>query len=274
MRRRQASSTRLSVARRSLVALLAFPLLVVVFPHAARGLDYPSDFKFIEVPDPLSGDNPGYPLIAKTEPSPGQSWNDLRFGTVQSRVTQTPAIRHEYSRIDPFNCDQTLILLQNLDPNNSSWAVYRTRSKPYDQPGNQVIVVNLQERSSSGEMRWDPVKRNLLWCLRDLQVITLDVETGNITVIKDFSLDSTIGPIIKANPYLYRITNMDEGESSRDKRYWVFALQNGADPKHHEWDYVFKYLFTWDLVQNQVPGTYQLSLDQGSNLDWVGMSTL
>ncbi|MHC1726228.1 MAG: hypothetical protein AB9866_09510 [Syntrophobacteraceae bacterium] len=37
---------------------------------------------------------------------------------------------------------------------------------------------------------------------------------------------------------------------------------------------MFKYLFTWDRLDNKVPGTYQLSLAQGQNLDWVGMSTL
>jgi hypothetical protein len=247
--------------------LLPVLILALVLPLHGWGQVYPPNFRFIEVPKPLSWDNPTYPLIPRTRPAPGQSFTDSRFGTVQTRITQSLTVRHEYSRFDPFNCSQTMLLL--LDLGNQWWAVYRTQSLPYDQPANLVRTIN-----NLTEMRWDPQDPNILWGFRELSIIQLNVITGVETLVKDFTADTTISPILQANPLIYRITCRDEGESSRDKRYWALALQNGEDPAHPEWSYVHKYLFAWDRLQNQVLGTYQLSLAQGSNVDWVGMSSL
>ncbi len=57
--------------------------------------------------------------------------------------------------------------------------------------------------------------------------MAVNVASGIETTVKDFSLDPTIGPILSAHPDLYRITMRDEGESSWDKRYWAFAIQEG-----------------------------------------------
>jgi len=258
---------------KAFLLVLCLCLLVLLLPAPAPGLTYPSNFRFIEVPDPLSGDNPRYPLIPLATPAPGASYYDPRFGTVCTRITQKPLVRHEYSRIDPCNRDQSRILLQDIS--SGTYLIYRTKPLPCDQAGNLVrTITGVQEVNWAGEFRWDPEDVNLLWGLRDFSIITLKVDTGAVTVIKDFTKDATMGLIIKANPLLYRITNMDEGESSRDKRFWVFALQNGDDPAHPEEAYVFKYLFTWDRLQNKVLGTYKLPLIRGQNLDWVGMSTL
>jgi hypothetical protein len=246
---------------------LVCSLALVVLPLSGLAQVYPPDFRFIEVPNPLAPNNPTYPLIPRTEPTPGQSWTDSRFGTVQTRVTQNTALRHEYSRFDPFNCNQTMLLLMDLT--TGEWRVYRTQLLPYDQPANLVQTIN-----NLGEMRWDPSDPDILWGFRDFSIIRLNVLTGVGTVVKDFAADAAIAPLLAANPFIYRITCKDEGESSRDKRFWALALQNGADPAHPEWDYLCKYLFTWDRLQNQVLGTYPLSLAQGQRLDWVGMSSL
>ena len=142
--------------------LPALILAVLVLPVPGFGLVYPSNFRFIEVPNPLSGDNPTYPLIPKTEPAPGQSWTDSRFGTVQTRVTQTCTLVQEYSRFDPFNCNQSMILL--LDFASGSGLVYRTTSAPYDTPANLVQTIN-----DLAEMRWDPSDPNILWGFQELQ---------------------------------------------------------------------------------------------------------
>ena len=50
---------------------------------------------FVEVPDPLSGDNPTYPLESVDAPGPGESVHDARLGTTQTRVadgTQMPCV--------------------------------------------------------------------------------------------------------------------------------------------------------------------------------------
>jgi hypothetical protein len=213
----------------------------------------------VEVPDPLSGDNPRYPLGAAGVPGPGQSFTDAAFGIPQRRVVQTEGLRHEYSRLDPFNSDLTLILL--LYTSTGDWRVYRTASVPYDQGANLVRTLDM------AEPRWDPNDADLMWGLRDFQVVTVNVQTGDETVVKDFTQDATIGPILTANPDLYRITMKDEGESSSDKRYWAFMLQGTAD------DYRPRYLLTWDRQEDLVLGTWTIPLDE-SRIDWVGMSPL
>lgn len=246
---------------------LTSSLACLVSPISGQAQVYPPNFRFIQVPNPLSPANPTYPLIPRATPAPGESWIDSRFSTAQTRITQSPNLVQEYSRIDPFNRHQSLIILTDIV--SGDWRVYRTSAAPYDQPGNLVRTI-----TNLGELRWDPNDPNLLWGFRDFSIIKLNVETGAETLVKDFAVDAAITPILLANPLIYRITSMDEGESSRDKRYWALALQNGDDPAHPEWSYVYKYLITWDRLQNTVLGTYQLSLAQGQNLDWVGMSTL
>ncbi|MCX5887930.1 MAG: hypothetical protein NTY36_00590 [Deltaproteobacteria bacterium] len=248
------------------ILLLILIVSLAAWPIPGWGQVYLPNFKFIEVPDPLSGDNPTYPLITRTEPTPGQSWTDSRFGTAQTRITQTATLVQEYSRIDPFNCNQSLILLFDLV--SGSGLVYRTTSAPYDTLANLVQTI-----SDLGEMRWDPSDPNILWGFKGLTITKLDVTTGVETLVKDFTTDAAIVPILQAYPLIYRITCMDEGESSRDKRFWALALQNGAS-SNPDLDYAYLYLFTWDRLQNEVLGTYALSVAQRQNLDWVGISTL
>jgi len=185
-------------------------------------------------------------------------FKDHHFNLDLVRVTQRGKIRHEYSRFDPFNKDQTMILLRNID--SGDYIVCRTDSMPYEQ--NYVrTVTNLEEP------RWDPHNSNLLWGVSCFSIITLDAQSGTETVIKDFSSDATIGPIIAADPDLYRITMRDEGESSYDKRYWAFALQGMDD------DYKIDHIFTWDRAQDIVLGVYQVPSNE-REIDWLGMSHL
>jgi hypothetical protein len=214
---------------------------------------------FVQVPDPLSGDNPTYKLSAQNVPAPGAAVVDVPFGTTQTRVAQTPGLRHEYSRHDPFNRDQSLILL--LHVSDGEQRIYRTQSLPYDQADNLVRTANLEEP------RWDPNDVNLLWGTQGFRILTLNVQTGDTATIKDFAQDATIGPIVAANPDLYRITMRDEGETSSDKRYWAFILQGSRD------DYRPRYIFCWDRQTDQVLGLYTVSASQ-ADIDWVGMSPL
>lgn len=223
------------------------------------GPDGAGAIHLVEVPDPLSGDNPRYPLAATEPPEPGRSITDAAFGVPQTRVGQTEGLRHEYSRLDPFNCDGTLILL--LHTSSGEWRVYRTQDVPYDQDAGLVRTLNL------AEPRWDPANAALIWGFRGFQIITIDVGTGQETVVKDFAADAVVAPILAANADLYRITMRDEGESSIDKRRWVFMLQGTQQ------DYRPRYLVTWDRLEDRVEGTWAIPLAE-SRIDWVGMSPL
>ena len=233
--------------------------LLMLTYSVAFGLEYPSGFTFMEVPDPLSGDNPTYPLISRSGPAIGEPFFDSRFGTILTRVTQIDEFgaRHEYSRLDPFNKDQSMIiLLPEYD-----WRVYRTQTFPYNQEANLVTVLH-----DIAEPRWDPNDPHLVWGLQGFQLLTVNV-LGGTTIIKDFANDPTIKPILQSEPHLYRITMKDEGESSQDKRYWAFSLQENMG------DYNARYIFTWDRQEDKVLGIYTIPSND-TDLDWVGMSVL
>jgi hypothetical protein len=213
----------------------------------------------VEVPDPLATDNPLFTLGTPDAPVAGQSVPDADFGLAQTRVTQTPKMRHEYSRHDPFNHDQSMILLQNVG--TGDWFVYRTQSIPYDKASQQIATVSLEEP------RWDPTDPNLLWGTTAFRIVTMDMDhpAADPVVVKDFAADSTIQPILASNPDIYHITMKDEGESSADKRYWAFILQGSAE------EYRARYIFTWDRLLDQILGVYPVLQDQ-SDIDWAGMS--
>jgi hypothetical protein len=213
--------------------------------------------QFVEVPDPLSGENPVYKLVPAGVPAAGQSVSDNRLGTTQTRVVQTEGLRHEYSRFDPFNSDRSMILLTYLPA--GEWRVYRTNSIPYDSNDALVRVLDLEEP------RWDPNDPNLIWGHREFRLLTVSVKTGQEITVKDFAQDPKIAPILAANPDLYRITMKDEGESSTDKRFWAFLIQGSND------DYRARYLVTWDRQLDQIPGLYTLPQNE-SVIDWAGMS--
>ncbi len=218
-----------------------------------------AELHLVAVPQPLSGENPVYRQLPQPLPEAGRACGDGSLGTCMRRATRQAGIRHEYARFDPFNRDQSLILL--LAPSESRFCVWRTGSMPYDAEANHVCAVDLEEP------RWDPENRDLLWGTRDFSILTLNVANGQTTTIKDFAADPQIGPLLRSEQDLYRITMKDEGESSRDKRYWALAIQGSQD------DYRLRYLFTWDGKADQILGLVKVSREE-KEIDWIGMSPL
>ena len=106
-----------------------------------------------------------------------------------------------------------------------------------------------------------------LWGVQEFRILTLNTQTGDVAVVKDFAADATIAPLLAAHPDIYRITMKDEGESSTDKRYWAFILQGTRD------DYRAQYVFCWDRQGDHVLGVYPVPASQ-ADIDWVGMSPL
>jgi len=234
-------------------------LLFLIFDALFTYAQYPDNFTFIKVPDLLSGTNPPYLLVNQALPNLGEPFFDLRFGTMITRTTEANYIhrRHEYSRFDPFNKDKTMIV---LDP-DALWNIYSTNSFPYNQPSNLITTINLEEP------RWDRNDKNLIWGTEEFAIMLVNVATGQTTVVKDFSLDPIISPIIDQGK-VYRITMKDEGESSIDKRYWAFFLQG-----NEQVDYNQLYIFTWDKDNDSVLGLYKIAANE-KKLDWIGMSPL
>lgn len=264
------------MARRSPFLFLALlSLLSLLFLQSAgcgggsgsyRGEDggdsstvYAVDFEFVQVPDPLAGENPLYPEEDLPMPETGMSFKDGQFSTVLTRVTKPDGIeaRHEYSRFDPFNCDQSMMVLLT---DTGDYAVYRTDSFPYNQPDNLVMYT-----SGIEDPRWDPDDPHLLWGLADFEIVRDNVVSGEREVVKDFSSDAVITPLLADEPDIYRVTMLQEGEASMDRRYWAFILQGTED------DYRPRYIFCWDREEDDVLGLYKVQPEE-SDIDWVGMS--
>lgn len=229
--------------------------LLLTMPVVA--LDYPADFQFTDVPDPLSGNNPLHPLVPLAEPDPGVEYFDPSVGTILFKATSRDGVhsRHEYSRFDPFNADRSRIL---LDPSDG-WDIYTTASIPYNAPGNLLIQPTL------AEPRWDPSNRDLLWGFIDFSIVTLNVSTGDLTTVVDFTQDAVMSPII-ASSSVFRITCKDEGEPSADMRYWGMILQGDAQENYEP-----LYVFCWDRMTGQTLGVHLLAQNERL-IDWVGMS--
>ncbi len=222
---------------------------------------YPPGFSLVEVPDPLSGDNPRYPEPELPFPQAGAPFEDGRFSTVLTRVTEPRGIsgRHEYSRFDPFNADGSMILLVRDD---GDYAVYRTDSCPYNRPANLVAVT-----SGISEPRWDRRDPHSLWGLSGFRIVRYDVAAGKEESIKDFSSDPALAPILASEPDIYRVTTKDEGEPSYDLRYWALILQGEKE------DYRPRYILCWDREADEILGIHEVGPGE-SDIDWVGMSPL
>lgn len=227
-----------------------------IFLVALAALSQPSP-GLVPVPNALAEDNPSIPANRAVAPEPGASVRDERLGTTQTRVTARTGLRHEYSRHDPFNADCSLVLLADIT--NGTWQVFKTIRRPFDADGQLVRTIDMEEP------RWDATSTTTLWGTREFSIVRLDVGSGNSTTVKDFRSDPTVGPILKAEPDLYRITMKDEGEASLDRRYWAFIVQGMNE------DYRARYLVVWDHTDDKVLGLRKLAADE-SRIDWVGMS--
>jgi PKD repeat protein len=214
----------------------------------------------LEVADPLSATNTIYTLPSSAVPRAGQTVSDTNLNTYQRRVTQTLGYRHDFSRHDPFNADQSKILLYDIP--NSLFRIYKTTSVPYDASTQFVTALSIDEP------RWDRSNANIIWGLIDFKIVTINMSALKITnTVKDFSKDATISPILAANTDLYRISMGDEGDASQNRRYWAFTLDSKTDHLPH-------YLFCWDHTLDVVSKVLTLTAQQQTHIGWVGMSPL
>ncbi|MBN1150201.1 hypothetical protein JXA84_03150 [candidate division WOR-3 bacterium] len=71
--------------------------LSILFWIKISAVDYPDTFKFVEVPDPLSGSNLPHLLIPRPCPLVGETIVNYHFGKIQVRSTQIEGIsgKHE-----------------------------------------------------------------------------------------------------------------------------------------------------------------------------------
>ncbi len=107
-----------------LAALILFVTLFSVIPLIAQSGSYPPDEQFRPVPIPALS-RPEYLKPAK----------DPAYGTRLIRITDSAAfgqknVRHHYSKDQPWNCDQTLILMDKWILDGKSYKILRKMEIP------------------------------------------------------------------------------------------------------------------------------------------------
>ncbi len=229
------------------------PFLVIT----SFGISFNAQAKIFGIPDPLSGVNTLYKQQNLTFPQAGTRLKEPTFGLGLTKLTNagSDGSRHEYSRFDPYNKGQSMIILNGGGGRSS---VYSTTKYPYNGIGNKLT------RLPVVEARWDRKDPNKIWGLTRFGIKTVNPTTGQSTLIKDFSKD----PVLKSylGSGISRITMKDEGEASYDKRYWAFVVQGDKSK-----NYQAQQIFTWDKQTDKVLGVYTLK-GKEKNIDWVGMS--
>jgi hypothetical protein len=149
-------------------------------------------------------------------PSKGIPFVDPVYHTTIVRVTDKEedgypdaGIKQEYARSDPENLDGTLLVLRGVDAN---WYLYDARSYKML----RTLHV-LGQGDQEAEPRWDSANPDLLYHLRGMKLMTLNVRSGEERVVHDFK---------NAFPALRYVVTGSEGAPSADRRYWCFMIKD------------------------------------------------
>ncbi len=189
-------------------------------------------------------------IAAVPRPAYLDSYVDPVFGTRVTRITGEPGTpipvvggawgevaRHHYSKDQAWNADGSLLILD------------RHRGKP-----NPIFLDGrtyrpLFTRRPPGEDRWHPTQADLRIFLRDNQIGTWNVRTGEVSVAHTFG------------GYSHLQFGPGEGNPSRDGARLAVLAQKGDN----------QVAFAYDLAQkHKYP---DIGLD-GVTVDWVSISAL
>jgi hypothetical protein len=149
------------------------------------------------------------------EPDPRTSFRDPVFGTCIVRVTDRQAdlspddpsrgAKNEYSRVQSFNADGTLIIVRSIE---AHWYVYDAASL---QPLGEIPIVV--------DPRWDANDPYLVYYFDETRLMSYDIQSGSKAVIHDFTQDFP-------DQSLSAVWTRYEGSPSRDSRYWGLMAQD------------------------------------------------
>lgn len=127
------------------------------------------------------------PPHALPEPAPRAPFRDPAFGRCVTRVTDRSAdvesgdpsrgIKNEYSRVQAWNADGSLLLLRGLA---GSWYVWDAST---------LRKVRRLPDAGITDPRWDASAPNLLWAVDGTRLLRVDVATGEVTTRRDFAGD-------------------------------------------------------------------------------------
>jgi len=178
---------------------------------------------------------------------------DPVFDTCLVRVTDhteiidpdepTQGLKNEYSRVQSFNADGSLILVMSTTGN---WYVY-----------DGLTLDLLGQLPISLEPRWDAEDPDLLYFLEETALKSHRLSTGSTEIVHEFSTDF---PDIKISAVWTRY----EGRPTKDSHYWGMMVED------EQWMPVA--LLIYDLETDQVTSIREV--DNKKDIDSVTISPL
>jgi hypothetical protein len=196
--------------------------------------------------DSLSGyvpvvENVPYQTPPMDEPAPHEPFIDPTFGTCVVRVTDrdtdispdddSAGLKNEYSRVQSFNADETLVLVRGIE---STWYLYDAST---------LQLIKELEIGGWIDPRWDATDPNILYYTPETSLMAYDVLTDGTWVIHDF-----LEEVGHYNPVA--VWDRGEGSPSADGRYWAFMVED------QDWWTIA--LLTYDQVEDRVIATLEL----------------
>jgi hypothetical protein len=189
------------------------------------------------------------PALGK--PVKGTSWRDPVHGTCGIRVTdhavEAPSgmARHDYSRRQAFNADNSYLLVQAT---NGFWHLYDANT--------MAFIRTLSGPAGDAEIQWHPTNPKTLYYFDTNGGMTLrqlNVDTNTSTSAASFA-----GKLPWADAA--RVWTKSEGSPSADGRYWCLMAETSS--------FAIRGVIVYDLQTQTVVGSRSLS----ARPDHTGMS--
>lgn len=189
------------------------------------------------------------PALGK--PVKGTAWRDPVHGTCGIRVTdhavEAPSgmARHDYSRRQAFNVDNSYLLVQAT---NGFWHLYNANT--------MAFIRTLSGPAGDAEIQWHPTDPKSIYYFDTnggMVLRQLNVDTGTITAAANFA-----GKLPWADAA--RVWTKSEGSPSADGRYWCLMAETSG--------FTTRGVFVYDLQTQTVVGSRSVS----ARPDHTGMS--
>lgn len=225
-------------------AVCSIVFFIFIFTAFSNSKAYAEIFDFVMGKDKFS-----VPKVSL--PKKGKAFTDKNFHTTIVRITNKktdrysgPGIENEYARSNPENSDGTLLVLRG---NGGTWYLYDLTTYK------KIKKINaFNDGGSEPEPRWDPVEPNIFYYLSNMELRSYNTETDASTLIHDFKNEFPSGAFI---------TTKTEGDSSSDRRYWCFMVQDES--------YNLLSVIVYDRTEDNIVGQKSSGFDDG--IDWVSM---
>lgn len=192
--------------------------------------------------------------VTPAPPMPGKAalTQEPTFLTTLQRITERedgylgPGIENEYSKMDPANCDGTLVVLRG---NTAAFYLYDAVSCKLLR---QIKAFDDCDYAEP-EPRWDPSNAKVFYYPCNMKLMSYDCGTNTSKTVRDFRSDFPDGAYI---------TTKAEGDASLDRRYWCFMVEDSKNE--------LVSVMCYDRIQDRVLGRKDTGFPDAIN--WVGMS--